>query len=140
MIEKILFEGGSLQTLKHALGVYADRGRVHARNVANAETPGYRSQQIEFEESLRFALRAKAGEGLKQTNSGHLSGGESLPAGKRTFRNPTSAYSGNGVNDVEIDREMADIAANTMRYTVAAEMVRRAYLGMKKAIHGRPVA
>ena len=45
-------------------------------------------------------------------------------------------YEGSLTIDSEL-MEMADIADNTLRYTVAADLVSRAYQGMRKAIRGR---
>jgi flagellar basal-body rod protein FlgB len=139
MIDKILFGDDKLRLLKTALGAYSERGRVHSANVANAETPGYRARELRFEEDLQLALRTETAGKLAQTNSRHLPSGAALPSGKTVLRNPTSAVSGNGINDVEIDREMASIAENTVRYTVAAELVTRAYAQMKAAIRGRAI-
>jgi flagellar basal-body rod protein FlgB len=139
MLNDILFSGRTLQTSKNALEVYSDRERVHARNIANAETPGYRSQQVRFEEDLQLALRTDTDGHLATTNPRHVGGGEALPHGTVEYRNPESEWNANGVNDVDIDREMADVARNTMRFTVTAELVRQAYQGLRKAIHGRPV-
>lgn len=139
MIDRILFGSRSLVATKQALDVYAERGRVHARNVANAETPGYRAQEVRFEDDLKLALRT-TGEGrLARTQERHLPAAGSLPGTRVAARNPPGAWSGNGINDVEIDHEMAEIARNTTRFTVAAEMVRRTYEGLRKAIHGRAV-
>lgn len=139
MIDRILFGGTNLQVLKKALGVYSDRAKVHARNVANAETPGYRAQEIRFESDLRLALRASGDARPARTNPTHLGGDSAFPSGRLVDRNPGSVWTGNGINDVDVDREMADIADNTLRYTVAAELVRRAYQGMRNAIRGRAV-
>ncbi len=136
MIDRILFSTKTLTTQKRALDTYAQRGRVHARNVANAETAGYRASEVRFEEDLQLALRT-TGEGrLSTTSDKHIGGADDLPGGRLEFRNP-SAWTGNGINDVEIDREMADIAANTLRYTVSVDLVSRTYAGMRKAIRGR---
>ncbi len=45
-----------------ALDGLAARQDVRAHNVANAETPGFRAQQVNFEDSLRDALRRGAPE------------------------------------------------------------------------------
>lgn len=137
MIDRILFGQEKLRVLKSALGAYAERGRVHAANVANAETPGYKAREVRFEEDLNLALRTRGHGHLARTDGRHLPGPSSFPGGEVVARNPTSDVSGNGINDVEIDREMADIAENTLRYTVAAELVARTYSGMKAAIRGR---
>jgi flagellar basal-body rod protein FlgB len=137
MIERLIFGQPTLDVVKRSLDVYADRGKVHARNVANAETPGYRAQEVRFEEDLQLALRTGAEGRLAATDDRHLGAAGGLPPGKLAARNPESVWTASGQNDVEIDREMADIARNTMRFTVAAQMVARAYEGMRKAIHGR---
>jgi flagellar basal-body rod protein FlgB len=139
MIDRILFGGTKLGVLKRALDAYADRSRVHAENVANVETPGYRSQEIRFEDDLRLALRTDGSHRMAATNERHIGADSRWPQGRPVARNPVSAWNGNGVNDVDIDREMADIADNTLRYTVAAELVSRAYQGMRDAIRGRGV-
>ena len=139
MIDKLLFSSRTLDATKRALDAYAERGRVHARNVANAETEGYRAKEVKFENDLQLALRTTGDAKLARTQERHLPAMGELPGGRIVDRNPPGAWSGNGVNDVEIDREMADIARNTTRYTVAAEMVKRTYDGLRKAIHGRPV-
>ncbi len=138
MIDRILFSSKTLATQKRALDAYAERGRVHARNVANAETPGYRAREVRFEEDLQLALRTTGDGRLSTTSEKHIGHADQLPGGRLEFRN-SSPWAGNGINDVEIDREMADIAANTLRYTVSADLVSRAYSGLRKAIHGRPV-
>lgn len=132
-----LFNYTTLQASKQALDVYAERGRVHARNIANAETPGYRSQEVRFEDDLQLALRTTGKGGLERTHERHLGLTGNIPGGRLQFRNPTSAWNQNGINDVDIDREMTDVARNTMRFTVAADMVRKTYEGMRKAISGR---
>ena len=137
MIDRLIFGQPTLDVVKQSLDVYADRGRVHARNVANAESPGYRAQEIRFEEDLQLALRTSAAGSLAGTDERHLGAAGNLPAGKLAARNAESVWTASGHNDVEIDREMADIARNTMRFSVAAQMVARAYQGMRKAIHGR---
>lgn len=140
MMDRILFGARSLSVTKQALDAYAERGRVHARNVANAETPGYRAQEVRFEDDLRLALRTSSAGRMAQTQEGHLPAAGSMPDGRVVARNGSGPWSGNGINDVEIDREMTEIARNTERYTVAAEMVRRTYDGLRKSIFGRPGA
>jgi flagellar basal-body rod protein FlgB len=139
MIERILFTSEKLSVLKRALDAYADRSKVHARNIANADTPGYRAREIRFEDDLRLALRTGGKGSVERTHERHLGSPGKLPEGRLALRTPSSNWTSNGVNNVEIDREMSDVASNTLRYTVAAELVTRAYEGMRKAIFGRPV-
>lgn len=50
-----------------ALDGLAARQDVRAHNVANAETPGFRAMQVNFEDSLRDALRRGAPERMEST-------------------------------------------------------------------------
>jgi flagellar basal-body rod protein FlgB len=138
MIDRILFGGRKLSVLKGALAAYAERGRVHAANIANADTPGYRAQEVRFEDDLRLALRTQSSGRMERTDARHLGPTGELPRGRVQPREAESSLTTNGINNVEIDREMADLAANTLRYDMAAELVARAYRGMKAAIRGRP--
>ena len=47
----------ALDAATFALRALAVRQRASADNVANASTPGYLARQVEFEDSLRAALR-----------------------------------------------------------------------------------
>lgn len=38
------------------MGALSQRGEVRAHNMANAETPGFRARQVEFEDQLREAI------------------------------------------------------------------------------------
>ena len=138
MMDKILFGARPLVATKQALDAYAERGRVHARNVANAETPGYRAQEVRFEDDLKLALRTNTEGQMARTQEAHMPAIGSMPQGRVVPQHGKDAWTGNGINDVEIDREMAEIARNTERYTVAAEMVKRTYDGLRKSIYGRP--
>lgn len=137
MIDSMLFGTKTLGVVKQALDVYADRNRVHARNIANAETPGYRAQEVGFEEQMQMALRNGASTSIERTQTEHFGTHGEFPGGTLRARNAESEWTASGFNDVEIDREMSDLARNQMRFSVAAEMVSRAYSGMQKAIHGR---
>ena len=46
----------TIQAVQTSLDGLAARQRIIATNVANAETPGYLSQNVNFEDSLRSAM------------------------------------------------------------------------------------
>lgn len=71
-----------------ALDGLSMRGTVRANNVANAETPGYRAQTVDFESSLRGALRR----------------GDPTTATAETFATP-SVVDGRG-NSVDLETEL----------------------------------
>ena len=106
MIDRILFGGRKLGVLKGALAAYAERGRVHAANIANADTPGYRAQQVRFEDDLRLALRTQSSGRLERTDVRHLGPSGELPRGRVE---PREAQSG------ALDPETHAVARHTRR-------------------------
>ncbi len=53
-----LFTDTTTWALEHALNAVAERQRASANNIANAATPGFRAERVDFEESLGRALRS----------------------------------------------------------------------------------
>lgn len=81
-----------------------------ARNIANADTPGYRTRDIaSFADSYSNAL---ASGGMRATRPGHLDAGTGLPASYRSVAEPAQA-SPNG-NTVSLETEM--IKATEVRH------------------------
>lgn len=58
-----VFSTNSLTAIEVALDGVSERQRVTAHNIANANTPGYRSTRVEFEAELSRALDRGAGVG-----------------------------------------------------------------------------
>lgn len=53
----------TMRALESALTGLSRRAEVRANNVANVNTPGFRAQRVDFEGTLREALRRGAPEG-----------------------------------------------------------------------------
>jgi flagellar basal-body rod protein FlgB len=101
--------------LAKALDGTAMRNRAIANNLANVETPGYLRQDVSFESELRAALDSPAlsptsAEGEVQVVEPEQVGDASQPARE------------NG-NNVDVDREMARLADNTLRYQALAQSI-----------------
>jgi|DewCreStandDraft_1066081.scaffolds.fasta_scaffold00159_27 flagellar basal-body rod protein FlgB len=118
--------------LRQALDGLTRRQRIIAANIANAETPGYRASEIDFETKLREAVLATDEVQLVATHSGHFGDTAGtrdteplvLPSGSTALRNDG--------NNVDIDREMARLAETQIVYSAVAQMVagRKAILRM----------
>jgi flagellar basal-body rod protein FlgB len=134
MIKRTIFQHAHLDGLKQALAVYAQRHRVTADNVANVETPGYRAQEYRFEDLLRGAQHRLAG---ARTHAEHL------PVGSRradevegVVARQDTGYD-NGINDVDIDREMTELATNDLSYRLATRLLSMKYRLLRESISGR---
>ena len=78
----------------------ATRQGLVARNVANADTPGYRPRDLP---SFAETLRAEAGAAMRQTRPGHLGARDGADAARATVVPGVTSPNGNGVS---IEREM----------------------------------
>lgn len=128
VIEKLLFGKPSFNEAKNALDSGAARQKVIASNIANANTAGYKAQQVRFEELLPD-LKAKAP--LTKTNPAHLPSHADSPPPRVEPRN-TGAF--NGINDVEIEQEMVELSQNAVHYQAIAQLVAGRYRSLLEAI------
>lgn len=132
-IDSIQFQGQALQ-------LRADRQKVLAGNIANADTPGFKSRDFDFGAVLQQSMAGSRDPGrmapvAKQT--GHLAlsgsnGGQSDP--KLQYRQPEQA-SIDG-NTVELDRERANFADNSVRYEATLRFINGGVRTMLSAIRG----
>lgn len=118
-------QGGNHGFQETALGVRAYRQQLIASNIANADTPGYKAVDIDFQEALRIA-RSIANTpplSLATTASGHIQGEaqNSLPPYPLKYHVPTQP-SADG-NTVEMDVERAKFAENAVMWEFSRDRV-----------------
>lgn len=122
--------------LKKGLDAWAARQRAHAQNIANAETPGYKRVVVDFESKLREALHTTE-ENIVRTHPRHFpSSSSELEDMRPQIRREPMDPDANGINGVDIDEEMAEMAETQLRYMTAVELLKRKYEGLKGAIRG----
>ncbi len=134
MLKQMLFEATRIPLLAKGLDAYALRHRVISDNVVNTETPGYRRKQVEFEEELQ-ATRKRYG--LRRTDPLHLGRGGMNPekvTPEVTFDQRPSDV--NDLNNVDIDREMTDMARNQLQFNFASQLSRLYFELLKTSIRG----
>ena len=137
-----LFDVTKIPVLHRALDAYALRQKVIANNLANIATSGYRSKTVEFEEHLSSALRSDM-PGAGTTNERHIPlmndpGGDSaLRIVDARSSNPLGGEDlASGVNDVDLDTEMAELAKNQLRFKFASRLIGESFRGLQKSIRG----
>ena len=112
--------GDSLDFQSQALVLRAERQRLLARNIANADTPGYVARDMDFASALRAASGTQnvAGAALAAVQ-GALQGmpGGGFAASTETFlRYAAPSQSNLDGNSVDMDRERASFADNSVKY------------------------
>ena len=131
-----IFDSAHLGDLKQALNVYAQRHRVVADNIANVETDGYRSKELRFEDMLSGAEMQLEG---ARTNAHHLHLGRQEIEDTTGEVRDTDSDHDNGVNNVDIDKEMTDLATNDLTYRLATRLLSMKYQNLRSAIRGQAV-
>ena len=124
-----------------ALGLRAHRQQVLAGNIANADTPGFKSRDFNFARELQQATERGVADPSRlapvAAQTGHLALAGSAAPGtdpKLQYRLPEQA-SIDG-NTVELDRERANFADNSVRYEATLRFINGGVRTMLSAIRG----
>ncbi len=129
-----LFERIALPKFESYLDLSSYSHKLTSGNVANLSTPGYESRSIDFKnEYLRLTQEKSSVQGLV-TNARHI------PLGDHPQRPPEVQHADvadGAMNSVDIDREVAEMAKNELRFTVSARLLKRKFDGIKKVITSR---
>ncbi len=108
----------NFDTLKTALDVQMKRQELHAQNIANAETPGYKKKYIAFEEYLQESkMKLK----LTTTNEKHRPTFSKTVTAKQITQKSTSLT--NDGNNVDIDMEVTEMVKDALRYQVLSRLM-----------------
>jgi flagellar basal-body rod protein FlgB len=111
-----------LDTQTQLLGNYMDllalQQRVTAANIANADTPGYRTRRLDFQWEFRQAME-RPGSATATPLAVPIHGGFEVK---------------NDGNDVSLDRELRLLAETGLRYTLAAQQLRGNIRAVRNAI------
>jgi flagellar basal-body rod protein FlgB len=135
LIRQTVIDKTSVPLLKRMLDLSAFRNKLIASNVANATTPGYKARSIDFNSELKKAMvppRLK----IEQTDPRHMPlKGASNSAPDVELAEPT--VESNGINSVNIDSEMANLAQNSLTFELGAKLAGSKFKALKGAIRGR---
>ena len=106
-----------LQLLEGYLGVAATRHQLIVSNMANIDTPGYHTQDIDFRSELRKAADNNGGELIPAVHS--------VPG---LLRRPDG-------NDVNLDREGLLLAETQMQYQIGVQIMKSEFHRLLSAIN-----
>jgi flagellar basal-body rod protein FlgB len=127
-----------------ALVVRAERQRVIASNIANADTPGYAARDLSFQEAMIQASGASSSLSVSPAVSAtshakHLAlgtrSGELGSASQLAYSTPTQP-SMDG-NSVDLDRERSKFVDNAVRYEATLRFINSQSKTLLSAIQGQ---
>jgi flagellar basal-body rod protein FlgB len=106
-----------------ALTLRAERQRLLASNIANADTPGYQARDIDFARALKEATGDIATNGaLATTQSGHMAPLAGARADSQKLFS-LQAQTNLDSNGVDMDRERASFADNSVKYEATLRFI-----------------
>ena len=104
-----------------ALSLRAERQRLIASNIANADTPGYQARDFDFAAALRASSAASAGasSGASDGRVGDAIGNGVMSAGGEpnvALRYAVPSQTNLDSNSVDMDRERSAFVDNSVKY------------------------
>jgi flagellar basal-body rod protein FlgB len=124
----------ALGNLPEHLSLYGQRSSLLASNIANADTPGFKARDIDFQSILAKASGSQMS--MATTQAGHIGGANAAIGGMDLlYRMPTqTSLDGNTVNT---QVEQAQFTENAVRYQSTLTFLGGKFKGLKLAITGK---
>lgn len=109
--------GQVISVLQKGLEASSLRQQVLANNIANIDTPNFKRSDVDFQAVLGAALGEKSGTlPMKLTSPKHIPGSKDKNGGVDEVVTDQGTTFRNDGNNVDVDREMSNIAENGLYY------------------------
>ncbi len=143
-----LIDTQTTRVIAKALDGLSQRHTALAANIANAETPGYRGLNVNFEGTLAQAIEAENQGGqpsqflpegsLRTTDNRHINPNPvaSSTADANALVERSSFLYRYDRNGVDIEQSMAQLARNAERYTVLSKLEGKQFSSLHRVISG----
>jgi flagellar basal-body rod protein FlgB len=124
----------TIKVLEKLISYSALRNKVISKNIANISTQDYQREEVKFNDLFMEGLNSnlKATE-VRHFNSRNLSQTDSSEYKVVKDSNP-ELYS--GINNVSIDKEMADLAENSIMFKFAVKKLQTYFKTLQEVIKG----
>ena len=116
---------------EQALQLRQERMRVLSENVANAETPHYKSKDIDFRAAMSASVRDMAN--LNRTNQSHMES-RAVSGNYEVFRNPVNSAADG--NTVELHHQQMEFGKESSRYLATVQFIENRIGGIRRALKG----
>ena len=134
---KIFENNRIMRVLDKSISAYSYKHRVISNNIANITTPGYKRKEVLFEEQLQDVLHDATLEGARSDDKHFHLGKVYIDEVEPKLRESKESTFNNGINNVDVDKEMVDLADNTMKYNMALSFMKNKIEMYKLAVNGR---
>ncbi len=120
----------TLWLLSQAIRATTLRHEVIARNLANIETPGFKAQDVEFQEVLRSALASRRDQGLAVETPW-------APQAEIRLVRDTDGVPRQDGNTVDLEREMVKLTQNTLFHSALVQLLNAKLQILRMALQDR---
>lgn len=124
--------GGTFQALETSLDYAMLKNRTISNNIANVDTPGYKAKDVDFKQVFSNALTSNME--AKRSHEKHIPFSNDGQAYSIRNRKHTS-YNHNG-NNVDIDKEMAELAKNQIYYQSLVDRINGKFSSLQTVVKG----
>ena len=116
---------------ERTLAVRGQRMEVLARNIANADTPNFKAQDVDFRSALKDVQRPTS---MTATQNGHVSSAKMVSDSNLFYTTPlNSSVDG---NTVELSVEQAKYGRAAAQYQATLRFIESDVSGIRKALRG----
>ncbi len=124
----------STKNLEKGLDAAWLRNQVISNNIANAETPGFKSSRVEFEDLFAASLDKESSFQNKMTRDKHIAfSSQPQSVSPVVVQNDSTAMRMDD-NNVDIDYENVELAKNTIYYNTLVEKLNTEFSMLRLAI------
>lgn len=123
----------NINLLENYISHLSAKNKVVSQNIANIGTEGYTRQNVNFKDVLNNEINSTA----KKTDKKHISLSNSAHSGIKNeiFLDKTKEANG-GINNVDIETEMAELAENAINFKFTAKKISSHYQLLRQVIKG----
>ena len=124
--------GNTISALESGLNYSATKGKAISQNIANVDTPNYKTKNVNFNDV--FANAKTNGLNAYKTNARHMdfeTGG--VHQGVFSYSNLNYRHNGNGV---DMDKEQANLASNQIYYNAVVDRLNGKFSTLQNVIKG----
>ncbi|KGX88454.1 flagellar basal body rod protein FlgB [Pontibacillus litoralis] len=125
--------GSVFQSLENGVNYSTKKNQIISNNVANVDTPNYKSKNVHFKDvmanEMDVSFRAK------RSHSKHI---PFQSSGSKPFvvsTNTSTSYTHNG-NNVDMDKEMSELANNQIYYRAVVDRLNSKFKGLESVLRG----
>jgi flagellar basal-body rod protein FlgB len=125
--------------LELSLRTRAARHEILSANIANADTPGYRPRDLDFNAVMKSAVEAGEVGGTDQRSDSLASAKSEIQSAIYEPEYPDNRHGEDRLdgNAVSLDRQMALLTENSLGYETSLTLLSRALAGLRYAIGER---